>query len=197
MPGVSEKMIWYHSVVRIPLIRWRVVWTLGDTMASFSPIRAFNRVLLPAFGLPNMLTNPDFTIVKISTGKISGLKIVWLERCIQVYLQPTSRSRAAVARRAHNPKVGGSIPPFATKRRDFHFRRSFLFKILRGLLSVDWRSDIDGSIPPFVIRGINLHFEIFFILRHNCLISDEGGSFPLSNDRSSGSLAGFALKPGQ
>ena len=27
----------------------------------------------------------------------------------------TSRSRAAVARRAHNPKVGGSIPPFATK----------------------------------------------------------------------------------
>ena len=26
-----------------------------------------------------------------------------------------SRSRAAVARRAHNPKVGGSIPPFATK----------------------------------------------------------------------------------
>jgi putative endonuclease len=30
-------------------------------------------------------------------------------------LHPTSRSRAAVARRAHNPKVGGSIPPFATK----------------------------------------------------------------------------------
>ena len=27
----------------------------------------------------------------------------------------TSRGRAAVARRAHNPKVGGSIPPFATK----------------------------------------------------------------------------------
>jgi hypothetical protein len=26
------------------------------------------------------------------------------------------RSRAAVARRAHNPKVGGSIPPFATKK---------------------------------------------------------------------------------
>ena len=26
-----------------------------------------------------------------------------------------SRSRAAVARRAHNPKVGGSNPPFATK----------------------------------------------------------------------------------
>src|SRR5580698_1330632 len=32
-----------------------------------------------------------------------------------VLLPSTSRSRAAVARRAHNPKVGGSIPPFATK----------------------------------------------------------------------------------
>ena len=32
-----------------------------------------------------------------------------------LYLQSTkSRSRAAVARRAHNPKVGGSNPPFAT-----------------------------------------------------------------------------------
>ena len=34
---------------------------------------------------------------------------------MNVYLQPTSRSRAAVARRAHNPKVGSSILPFATK----------------------------------------------------------------------------------
>ena len=32
-----------------------------------------------------------------------------------VHLPPTSRSRAAVARRAHNPKVGSSILPFATK----------------------------------------------------------------------------------
>jgi lysylphosphatidylglycerol synthetase-like protein (DUF2156 family) len=32
-----------------------------------------------------------------------------------VHLQPTSRSRAAVARRAHNPKVGSSILPFATE----------------------------------------------------------------------------------
>ena len=31
-----------------------------------------------------------------------------------LYLQPRSRSRAAVARRAHNPKVGSSILPFAT-----------------------------------------------------------------------------------
>ena len=39
-------------------------------------------------------------------------------------LPSTSRSRAAVARRAHNPKVGGSIPPFATKDLGL---RSFLF----------------------------------------------------------------------
>jgi hypothetical protein len=33
-----------------------------------------------------------------------------------VTLRSTSRSRAAVARRAHNPKVAGSIPAFATKK---------------------------------------------------------------------------------
>ena len=43
-------------------------------------------------------------------------KILWLKLESRLYLQPTSRSRAAVARRAHNPKVGGSIPPFATRR---------------------------------------------------------------------------------
>ena len=35
--------------------------------------------------------------------------------CLRHYLRVSkSRSRAAVARRAHNPKVGGSNPPFAT-----------------------------------------------------------------------------------
>ena len=33
-----------------------------------------------------------------------------------VLLPSTSRSRAAVARRAHNPKVAGSIPAFATNQ---------------------------------------------------------------------------------
>jgi hypothetical protein len=33
------------------------------------------------------------------------------------------RSRAAVARRAHNPKVTGSIPVFATKKSNPHFIR--------------------------------------------------------------------------
>jgi hypothetical protein len=40
-----------------------------------------------------------------------------------------SRSRAAVARRAHNPKVGGSIPPFATQER-LRNRSLFLLFIL-------------------------------------------------------------------
>src|SRR6185295_7161370 len=34
---------------------------------------------------------------------------------LPLYLHTTSRSRAAVARRAHNPKVGSSILPFATR----------------------------------------------------------------------------------
>ena len=47
---------------------------------------------------------------------LKGWLFIWLISYTFVYLQPTSRSRAAVARRAHNPKVGGSIPPFATKK---------------------------------------------------------------------------------
>ncbi len=42
------------------LIRWRVVCTLGDTMASFSPINALSKVLLPALGFPNIFTKPTF-----------------------------------------------------------------------------------------------------------------------------------------
>jgi hypothetical protein len=29
-------------------------------MATFSPVKAFSSVLLPAFGRPRMATNPDF-----------------------------------------------------------------------------------------------------------------------------------------
>ena len=40
-----------------------------------------------------------------------------------------ARGRAAVARRAHNPKVGGSIPPLATKEASQIFARLFLFNL--------------------------------------------------------------------
>ena len=61
MPGVSEKTIWYSpGFVRNAFMRCRVVCTLEETIASFSPTKAFSKVLLPAFGLPNMFTKPDF-----------------------------------------------------------------------------------------------------------------------------------------
>ena len=44
----------------IALIRCLVVCTLGDTIASFSPINALSKVLFPALGLPKILTNPVF-----------------------------------------------------------------------------------------------------------------------------------------
>ena len=43
---------------------------------------------------------------------------------IAVLLRPISRSRAVVARQAHNLKVGGSIPSSATKERVL---RSYFF----------------------------------------------------------------------
>ena len=47
---------------------------------------------------------------------------VWIVIIIALPLQPISRGRAAVARRAHNPKVGSSILPLATKvRREADF----------------------------------------------------------------------------
>ena len=41
---------------------------------------------------------------------------VWLVSVMRLPLRSTSRSRAVVARRAHNPKVGSSNLPFATVR---------------------------------------------------------------------------------
>src|ERR1700742_3528265 len=67
----------------MPLIRWRVVWTLGETMASFSPMRALSRVDFPALGLPNMETNPTFIVssrAKIKKGPFFGAPFAWLRR---------------------------------------------------------------------------------------------------------------------
>src|SRR3954463_16825281 len=58
IPGVSEKITWKSGLVNMPLIRCRVVCTFGEVIASFSPRSAFNNVLFPAFGLPDMDTNP-------------------------------------------------------------------------------------------------------------------------------------------
>ena len=44
-----------------PTIRLRVVCGLAVTIATFSPVRALSRVLLPTLGRPRMATNPDFT----------------------------------------------------------------------------------------------------------------------------------------
>jgi hypothetical protein len=44
------------------------------------------------------------------------LIFVWLISIMRLPLRSTSRSRAVVARWAHNPKVGSSNLPFATKK---------------------------------------------------------------------------------
>jgi hypothetical protein len=42
------------------MMRLRVVCGLAVTMATFSPVSALSKVLLPTFGLPRIATNPDF-----------------------------------------------------------------------------------------------------------------------------------------
>src|SRR5580704_9100983 len=66
-PGVSTNTIcaagctpFSDATSTTPAIRLRVVCGLAETMATFSPVRAFNSVLLPAFGRPRIATNPDF-----------------------------------------------------------------------------------------------------------------------------------------
>src|SRR5436190_24394759 len=76
---------------------------------------------------------------KYGSGIVLILNFVWLIGRIRLPLRSTSRSRAVVARRAHNPKVGSSNLPFATKTEAS--REAFVFptkhtkvtkKFLRG-----------------------------------------------------------------
>src|SRR5689334_3873336 len=59
MPGVSRKTICAPSRFRTPSMDVRVVWGFSDTIATFPPTRAFNRVDLPALGRPMMETKPE------------------------------------------------------------------------------------------------------------------------------------------
>ena len=58
-----------------------------------------------------------------------GRFFFWIVRHQTVPLRSTSRSRAAVARRAHNPKVGSSNLPFATKEASENGALHFVFTV--------------------------------------------------------------------
>src|ERR1700734_4076815 len=59
MPGVSMKTICASGRLTTPWMVVRVVCGFSETMASFSPARAFKSVDLPAFGRPIIEANPD------------------------------------------------------------------------------------------------------------------------------------------
>ena len=62
-PGVSTKTICAPARFLMPVIRLRVVWGRGETIASFWPTRRFRSVDLPVFGRPINETNPARVIV--------------------------------------------------------------------------------------------------------------------------------------
>ncbi len=72
--GVSRKIIWARSVVRIPVTRCQVVWALGVTMLRRSPRSAFIRVDFPALGRPTRVTYP--LRVSSFSGRLSGIGVV-------------------------------------------------------------------------------------------------------------------------
>ena len=58
-PGVSTNTICQSARVATPKILVRVVWGRSDTMATFSPTKAFIRLDLPTLGRPTMATKPE------------------------------------------------------------------------------------------------------------------------------------------
>jgi ribosomal protein S27E len=63
IPGVSIKTTWYSSVVTTVFIAVLVVCGLADIIAIFSPVKRFNSVDLPTFGLPMIVTKPDLNAI--------------------------------------------------------------------------------------------------------------------------------------
>jgi hypothetical protein len=51
-PGVSTKMNWASSVVRMPWMRWRVVCAFFEVMLILAPTRRLVSVDLPTLGRP-------------------------------------------------------------------------------------------------------------------------------------------------
>ncbi len=47
------------SLVRMPVMRWRVVCDLREVMDTFCPTSAFISVDLPTLGLPTMAIRPQ------------------------------------------------------------------------------------------------------------------------------------------
>ena len=58
-PGVSTNTNWLAPTVRIPVMRWRVVWALREVMLIFCPTSALSSVDLPTLGLPTMAIRPQ------------------------------------------------------------------------------------------------------------------------------------------
>ena len=58
MPGVSTNMIWAGPTIVMPMMRRRVVCTLGETIDTLVPTSLFSRVDLPTLGAPRRATKP-------------------------------------------------------------------------------------------------------------------------------------------
>ena len=66
------KATWPRGSLRIPLILWRVVWGLSETIDIFSPTSALRSVDFPEFGRPIKAAEPDFTFASLSP-RLRGL----------------------------------------------------------------------------------------------------------------------------
>jgi hypothetical protein len=58
-PGVSTNTNCVLPRVRMPVMRWRVVWALREVMLIFCPTSALSSVDLPTLGLPTMAIRPQ------------------------------------------------------------------------------------------------------------------------------------------